>query len=229
MAKIVITGASSGIGASLAELFHKDGSHQLILTGRSERRLGAVARSTNGIPLICDITDEKQVEKTCTEIHARFDSPPDVLVNNAGHFAPKPFLETSPDLFRQQVDANLTGCFLMTRHLLPPMIGEGRGHVFFMGSVASIQGYAGASAYCAAKHGLLGLARSVRMETLNTGVRVTTILPGATLTPSWEGTTLHEERFMPPEDVARCVLDAWKLSHRTVIEEILLRPAEGDI
>ncbi len=229
MAKIVITGASSGIGAAIAESFYQDDSHEMILIGRSESRLEAVANSTKAHPLICDITDEAWVESACDEIRERFQSPPDVLVNNAGHFVAKSFLETTPDLFKEQIESNLTGCFLVTKNLLPAMITAKSGHVFFMGSVASIKGYAGASAYCAAKHGLLGLARAVRAETLNTGVRITTILPGATLTPSWAGTTLPQERFMSPEDVARCIVDVWRLSSRTVVEELLLRPVEGDI
>lgn len=229
MAKIVITGASSGIGTAIAESFYRDGTHEMILIGRSESRLKAVAKSTDSYPIICDITCTEQVESVCNEILSRFQAPPDVLVNNAGHFVAKPFLETPPDLFRAQIESNLTGCFLITNKLLPSMISTRSGHVFFMGSVASIKGYAGASAYCAAKHGLLGFARAVRAETLDMGVRVTTILPGATLTPSWDGTTLPEERFMPPEDVARSVIDVWKLSPRTVVEELLLRPAEGDI
>ncbi len=228
MANILVTGASSGIGAAIADVFRSDGDHQIILLGRSVRRLGAVAKKTKGKPMVCDITKEEQVEETCRKILLEF-GPPDVLINNAGHFVAKPFLETTPSLFRQQVEANLTGAFMVTRALLPSMLDAGSGHVFFMASVASQQAYAGASAYCAAKHGLLGLARVVRAETLNTGLRVTTVLPGATLTPSWDGTTLPEERFMPPEDVARCVLDSWKLSSRTVIEEVLLRPREGDI
>lgn len=229
MAKIVITGASSGIGASIAKIFYQEGSHRMILLGRSQTRLEEVARSTDAEAIICDITDEEKVDKTCTEILARFQSPPDILVNNAGHFVARSFLETTPELFREQIDVNLTGSFRITRGFLPSMIQAGSGHVFFTGSVASIRGYAGASAYCAAKHGLLGLARSIRAETLHTGVRITSILPGATFTPSWDGTTLPEERFMPPQDVARCVVDAWKLSSRTVIEEVLLRPREGDI
>ena len=229
MAKIVITGASSGIGAAIAKSFYQDGSHEMVLIGRSESRLEAVAVSTEAHPLICDITDEALVEIACDVIRERFQSPPDVLVNNAGHFVAKRFLETSTDLFNEQIESNLTGSFLVTKNLLPTMIASKSGHVFFVGSVASVKGYAGASAYCAAKHGLLGLARAIRAETLNTGVRITTILPGATLTPSWAGTTLPEDRFMPPEDIARCVVDVWSLSPRTVVEELLLRPAEGDI
>lgn len=229
MAKIVITGASSGIGTAIAESFYQDGIHEMILIGRSKPRLEAIANSTKAHPLICDITNEARVENACDEIRERFQSPPDVLVNNAGHFVAKPFLETAPDFFKEQIESNLTGGFLVTRNLLPTMIAAKSGHVFFMGSVASIKGYAGASAYCSAKHGLLGLARAIRAETLDTGVRITTILPGATLTPSWAGTTLPEDRFMSPEDVARCVVDAWRLSSRTVVEELLLRPTEGDI
>ncbi len=229
MAKVVITGASSGIGTSIAELFYQDAAHEMILIGRSERRLGAVAESTGAYPLICDITDEAQVKNAGQVILERFQSPPDVLINNAGNFAPKPFLATSPALFKEQIDSNLTGCFLITKSLLPAMIRRNAGHVFFMGSVASIKGYAGASAYCAAKHGLIGLARAIRAETLKSGLRITTILPGATLTPSWEGSPLPEERFMPPEDIARCIMDVWKLSNRTVVEELLVRPREGDI
>jgi len=218
MAKIVITGASSGIGASIAKAFHEDGAHDMILIGRSPNRLQAIASATSAEPIICDITDEHRVKKTCAQILERFQSAPEVLVNNAGQFTPKPFLATSSDLFRYQIESNLTGCFLITRELLPLMIHAKSGHVFFMGSVASIKGYAGAPAYCAAKHGLLGLARAIRAETLNTGIRITTILPGATLTSTWKGTTLPEERFMPPSDVARCVLDTWKMSHRTMVE-----------
>lgn len=228
MAKIIITGASSGIGAAIAEIFRSDGGHQIILLGRSVRRLGAVAKKTKGNPIVCDITKEEHIEETSRKILLEFGTP-DVLINNAGHFVAKPLLETTPSLFRRQVEVNLTGAFMVTRALLPSMLDAGSGHVFFMASVASQQAYAGGGAYCAAKHGLLGLARVVRAETLNSGLRVTTILPGATLTPSWDGTTLPEERFMPPQDVARCVLDTWKLSSRTVIEEVLLRPRGGDI
>lgn len=229
MAKIIITGASSGIGAEIAKAFYRDGSHQIIVLGRSRKRLDAIAKSTTATPLICDITDENGVKRICSEILETFKSAPDVLVNNAGHFESTPFLTMTADLFREQIDSNLIGSFLMTHQLLPSMIKAGAGHVFFMGSVASVYGYAGVTAYCAAKHGLLGFARAVRAETLETGVRVTTILPGATLTPSWDGTALPEDRFMPAEDVARCVLEAWKLSPQTVIEEVLLRPRGGDI
>ena len=69
----------------------------------------------------------------------------------------------------------------------------------------------------------------MREETKTLGLRVTTLLPGATLTPSWDGVDLPEERFMPPVDIARALVDIYHLSDRTVVEEILLRPQPGDI
>jgi NAD(P)-dependent dehydrogenase (short-subunit alcohol dehydrogenase family) len=154
---------------------------------------------------------------------------PEVLVNNAGLFRPAPLRQTAVEEFRAQLEANLTSAFLVTRAFLEPMIARRRGHIFFMGSVAALKAYPGSVAYCAAKHGLLGLARVVREETRQLGLRVTVVLPGATYTPSWEGVDLPEARFMPAEDIARAVRDVYHLSSRTVVEEILLRPQEGDL
>jgi NAD(P)-dependent dehydrogenase (short-subunit alcohol dehydrogenase family) len=174
------------------------------------------------------VTDDAAVSRTAEAVAARFGAA-NVLVNNAGLFRPGPLLDTTPDAFREQVEVNLTSAFLVTRAFLPPMVAAGRGHVFFLASVASLRAYPGGAAYGAAKHGLLGLARGVREETRERGVRVTTLLPGATYTPSWEGAGIDEHRFMPADDIAQTVLHAWQLSDRSVVEEIVLRPQRGDI
>jgi NAD(P)-dependent dehydrogenase (short-subunit alcohol dehydrogenase family) len=84
-------------------------------------------------------------------------------------------------------------------------------------------------AYGAAKHGMLGLARALREETREHGLRVITLLPGATYTDSWAASPLPEDRFMPPEDIARLVVDLHQMTDRTVVEEVLLRPQLGDV
>ncbi|NND71128.1 MAG: SDR family oxidoreductase, partial [Rhodothermales bacterium] len=91
------------------------------------------------------------------------------------------------------------------------------------------KGYPGGAAYCAAKHGVLGLARSLRAECIEHGIRVITFLPGATYTPSWEESGLPESRFIPADELARLVVDTATLSSRTVVEEIVIRPHLGDI
>jgi len=229
---VVVTGASQGIGKAVAERFAGEGA-RIALWSRTESKLEAVAercreQGAEAMVCPCDVTDDEDVQNAADAVLSEWGAP-DVLVNNAGAFTPAPIDETSADAFRSQVDVNLNAPYVVTKQFLSPMREAGSGHLFFMGSIASITAYPGSVAYCAAKHGLLGLARVVREETKEDALRVTTVMPGATRTPSWDGTELPDERFMAPDDVAEAVYDAFHLSPRTVVEEILLRPQEGDV
>ena len=233
MPTIVITGASQGIGAAVAEAFAREPDVRLALVSRSRDKLEQVAarcraHGAKADVFPCDVTGDEAVRRTSQAIVAQWGAP-DVLVNNAGAFQPGTLEDVTPAAFREQIEVNLTSAFLVTQAFLGPMKARGQGHLFYMASVASIKAYPGGAAYGAAKHGLLGLARGVREETKEAGLRVTTLLPGATFTPSWKGTDLPEARFMPPEDIAQTVLDVYRLSPRTVVEEIILRPQLGDV
>jgi NAD(P)-dependent dehydrogenase (short-subunit alcohol dehydrogenase family) len=232
---VFITGASQGIGAAIAELFAQTYGADLSVTlvARSEGKLREVAgrceaHGAKALVAPADVTSEAAVTEAAEAAHDSA-GPVDVLVNNAGSFTPGGFFETTSEQFLQQLHVNLTSAFYVSQSVVPAMLEAGRGHVFFVASVAAIRAYAGGVAYCAAKHGMLGLARVLREETKESGVRVTTLLPGATLTPSWDGTDLPQERFMPAEDIAQALLDAYRLSPRTVMEEVILRPQQGDI
>lgn len=233
MSLFVITGASHGIGRAVASAFAGEPGARLALISRNESLLEetrAVCRDRGAEAeyFVCDVTEEVAVRETADAVRDRWGAA-DVLVNNAGLFEPGPFRDTSLEVFRQQVEVNLTSAFTVTSAFLEDLLGRRRGHVFFMCSVASIKGYAGGAAYCAAKHGLLGLSRVLREETKEQGLRVTAVIPGATFTKSWEGAGLPEERFMPVDDVAAAVLAAYRMSGRSVVEEILLRPQLGDV
>lgn len=234
MRTVLITGASQGIGAAVARAFASDPSPStLLLVSRSADKLEAIEAEcrdfgAEAIAFPCDVTDEAAVEKLGAEVANQVGAI-DILINNAGQFEPGAFLDTSVDSFRAQLEVNLTSAFLVTRAFLPAMLERKTGRIVMIGSVASVKGYPGGAAYGAAKHGLLGLARTLREETLGSGVGITTLLPGATLTPSWDGVDVPAERLMPPEDIAKLVVGVTSLSPRTVVEELLVRPAEGDL
>lgn len=206
---------------------------RLALVARNEKNLASVAKACAKLgataeTFLCDVSDEGSVEAMAAAVTARF-SGVDVLVNNAGVFAGAPFAETKVADFDRIVAANLRSAFLVSRAFVPAMLKQKRGDVFFMSSIAGLGAYPNGAAYCAAKFGVTGLAKVLRAETKGTGVRVSCVYPGATWSPSWSQSGVPQERIMPAEDVARAFLDVWRMSRRTVVEEIILRPEQGDV
>ncbi|MEM8966927.1 MAG: SDR family oxidoreductase, partial [Bacteroidota bacterium] len=155
--------------------------------------------------------------------------PVEILVNNAGVFLPGQIHQEEDGALEKQIETNLYSAYHLTRALVPDMIEAKRGHIFNICSTASITAYTNGGSYCISKFALLGMSKVLREEMKPHNIRVTSVLPGATLTNSWAGSDLPEERFMPPEDVADTILNVYRLSERTVIEEILMRPQLGDI
>ena len=232
---VLVTGASQGIGADIALAFAAEAKARLILVARNEVNLATVAmrarqagaKSAEGIG--CDVTKAREVDLLARTVLARYRQPPDVLINNAGWFQPRSLSQMEPAEFDAVVAANLHSAFYVTRAFAPAMTQRKRGDIFFTASVASLRAFPQGGAYVAAKHGMLGLARAWREELRPCGIRVMTVLPGATVSPSWEGAGVKPERMMASEDVAAVFVDAWRKSERTVMEEIVLRPPLGDV
>jgi short-subunit dehydrogenase len=235
MPTILITGASQGIGAAIAAVFAKELRHaRLALVARSEKNLAKVAancrrlgaRSAEIFP--CDVTSEAEVAVMGKAVLAHFKTV-DVLINNAGIFRAAPFLTTSVADFDEIVAANLRSVFLVSKQFVPAMARRKRGDVFNMSSIAGLAAYPQSAAYCAGKFGVVGLSRVMREELKTSGVRVTVVCPGATASPSWSKSQVPIQRLMPAADVARAFFDIYKMSRRTVVEEIVLRPQLGDL
>jgi NADP-dependent 3-hydroxy acid dehydrogenase YdfG len=231
---IVITGASQGIGAAIARVFARGvPGVRLALVARNVRNLAATARAceqagATAAAVVCDVSDEASVAAMAAAVTRRFGAV-DVLINNAGSFTGAPFVKLSVAEFDRMIAVNLRGVFLVSRAFVPAMARRRRGDVFNMSSVAGRQAYPGGAGYSAAKFGVAGLSQTMRAELAGRGVRVCCVYPGATVSPSWRGSGVPAERMMPAEDVARAFLDIYRLTRRTVVEEIVLRPQRGDL
>jgi NAD(P)-dependent dehydrogenase (short-subunit alcohol dehydrogenase family) len=221
--RALVTGAGSGIGAAIADALAAEGA-SLVLVGRDAGRLAARADALGGATTaVCDVTDEAAVERlreTAGEI--------DLLVNNAGAAVSSPLARTELATWQQMLAVNTTGAFLLCRAFAPAMAERGDGRVVNVASTAGERGYPYVSAYCAAKHGLVGLTRALALEFARSGVTFNAVCPGYTETPLLEGavegivratgrkgddarTILLREnpmgRFVRPDEVASAV--AW--------------------
>ena len=231
---VLITGASQGIGAAIAKVFARElPGVRLALVARSEKNLTAVAKACTKVGataeiFLCDVSDDASVAAMATAVLKRFRQV-DVLINNAGKFVGAPLTEMTVNQFDAMYTANLRSVFLVSRAFLPEMVRRKAGDIFNMSSIAGRIAYPGGAGYSAAKFGVSGLSKVMRAELRDKGVRVCCVYLGATWSPSWEGSGVSPERVMPAEDVARAFFDVYRLSRRTVVEEIILRPQRGDI
>jgi len=230
----VITGATKGIGLALTELFAEQG-FDLAITARTEKdvfklreRLEVNYPSIQVLAQATDLAAPEQIQHFIELIQENW-TQVDVLINNAGIFLQGDLLSEPEERLTKMMQVNLYAPYYLCRAIAPIMQSVNKGHIFNICSVASKKVFPGSGSYATTKFALLGLTKALRQELLTSQVKVTAVLPGATWTASWDGATIPEERLMPPSDIAQAVWSAWQLSPRTVIEELVLRPQEGDL
>jgi hypothetical protein len=227
----VITGGGSGIGLAMARIFVANG-YSVVISGRDAKRLQQAATTISAdkkqvISIPCDVRDPASVQKLFHKI-GKGHSTIDVLINNAGvshAFAPVDQLPV--ETWKDVIDTNLTGTFLVTQAALP-LIRSG-GTIVNNLSVAAVQPFAGMSAYNASKFGALGFTHALREDLRKRGIRVLALLPGATATEIWSQfwPDAPKEKMISAETVAQAVLHAVSAPVNTTIEEIRIGPAAG--
>ncbi|SOZ35350.1 SDR family NAD(P)-dependent oxidoreductase [Cupriavidus neocaledonicus] len=184
----LVTGGGRGIGAAIARRLLADGA-SVTLLGRDAgtlqttvQALRAQAAAGAAVSYVAaDIADADSVARAFAAATAQA-GPVAMLVNNAGQAHSAPFLKTDAALWQRMLDVNLTGTFLCTQAALPAMLDAGWGRIVNVASTAGLIGYGYVSAYCAAKHGVIGLTRALALETAARGVTVNAVCPGYTET-----------------------------------------------
>jgi NAD(P)-dependent dehydrogenase (short-subunit alcohol dehydrogenase family) len=228
----LVTGGGSGIGLALARAFAREG-YAVAVTGRDERRLKSATRELEKssraevAALPCDVRDPASVEKLFAQLRKQH-SAIDVLVNNAGVAHALATVEKLPvETWKQVIDTNLTGTFLVTRAALP-LMPAGSTIVNNL-SISAVKVFEGMAAYNASKAGALGFTNVLRQELRKRGIRVLALLPGATNTEIWEQfwPDAPRERMVSPETIAQAVLLAVNAPAGAAVEEIRIGPTAG--
>jgi len=230
---ILVTGGTKGIGKAIIWRFAKEG-FDIFTCSRNQQELLALQKELNAsFPKIkvrikqADLS--KRDEVAAFAAFVREIGSPDVLVNNTGIFLPGAIHQEPEGNFELMMETNLFSAYHLTRAFVGDMIKRKSGYIFSMGSIAGTTAYPNGGSYAVSKWAMLGMTKCLREELKPYQIKVTSILPGATYTASWEGSDLPESRFMKSEDVAECVWGAYNLSPQTVVEELIIRPQLGDI
>lgn len=218
----VVTGASRGIGRAIA--LRLAGEYHVHALARSRKLLEELTdeiRAAGGActPLSADLTDPAAVARALDGIEA------DVVVNNAGVGALKPFLEITPEEWQQMIDVNLSALYHVTRALLPGMMARGRGHVVLIGSIAGRSAFVGGTAYGATKHAVMGFAESLMLEARERDVKVSVVNPGSVRTEFGRGELAGKSWALVPEDVADAVAYVLATPPNVLVHRLEVRAA----
>lgn len=178
---VVITGASRGIGAAIADSFDQLGA-KLTLIGRSQEALAKKCSTLQSATAKClDVTDETGVETAFAEITAT-SGQIDILINNAGAAESTPIHKMTSADWHHMINTNLNSSYFCTRQVVDNMRKNNWGRIINIASTAGLTGYSYVTAYCAAKHGVVGFTKALALELAQTGITVNTVCPGFTET-----------------------------------------------
>ena len=230
---IVITGAARGIGKAIAEKFAGEGN-SLFLCARNKDTLENTAEELQKkyltgkvYTMVADLSEKVNADAFADWCLTH--GVPDILINNAGGFAPGNILDEPDGNLENMINNNLYSAYHLTKKLAPAMVQNGKGHIFNICSVASLQAYNGGGSYSISKFALNGFSQNLRHELKAHNIKVTAVFPGAVFTDSWAGFDNSANRIMEATDIAAIIVSCTKLSAGAVPEEIVMRPQLGDL
>ncbi|PWS26659.1 short-chain dehydrogenase [Pedobacter yonginense] len=227
--KAVITGATKGIGRAIAIKLFNEGYHLALvarnLTELEQLRdeLFLIGRTILIYSVDCAVKEEvyrflHTVEKDFGDV--------DVLVNNVGAFLPGSMLDEEDEIFEKQQNINVNAAYYIGKFYGKKMRSQKHGHIFNICSVASNAPVKNGGSYSVTKAAMLSLNHVLRQELAPHQVKVTAFLPGSTKTSSWEGTSIPDDKFVQPQDIADTLFTILNLSKGVNVDEVLITPLD---
>lgn len=225
--KVVVAGATGGIGQQLVKLLLQGGA-QVFITGRNAQKLDALVQSLGISPsqsLAVDLSLESDVAALQEAVAAELGTP-DILVNLAGIGIIKPFEQLSAEEFHRSLSTNLFGTFLFVRAFIPAMKEAKKGLIINVPGVLGKVPMAGAAAYSASKYGIVGMMQSLREELKRTEIRITNLFLGGVDSPFWDTIDLkvQKEKMIREEEAARSIWFLCQQPASGVVSEMVLQP-----
>lgn len=230
----IVTGATKGMGLSIVKHLAAN-NYNLALCARNAIDLESLKKELNTqypqltvIVMTTDCGEPDEVRVFADFVNKSFLFI-DVLINNVGLFIPSKLMDEKEDDLQKQMQVNVFTPHFLSKYFGKKMQEAGKGHIVNICSISSVKPTVTAGSYSISKMALLGLTKVLRDELMPAGVKVTAVLPGSTLTGSWEGTTIPAARFIDPNDIARSIIACLSMSAGANVDEIIIRPLRGDL
>lgn len=225
--KVVVAGATGGIGAHLVRLLHQSGA-VLFITGRNATKLAELAASLSIPPEHCfatDLSDQNGMLRLGEAVLERLGTP-DILINTAGVGIIKPLEQLTAEDLMTSLQTNLVGSFLFVKAFLPAMKEAKKGLIINVPGVLGKVPMAGAAAYSASKYGLVGMMQSIREELKRTEIRITNLFLGGVDSPFWDTIDLRvqKDKMIREEEAARTIWFLCQQPASGVVSEMVLQP-----
>lgn len=234
MKNVLITGATRGMGKAISIAFAREGLNLAICSRNAaelqtfKQELQQIKADIKVVTMQADCSIKTEVLAFAVYAEQQLGDI-NVIVNNAGIYVASSILDDEEDAFEKLININLMPAYELYRYFGKKLMAAQQGHIFNICSSASVNPVVEAGMYSVTKFGLYGLNKVMRLEMQPYGVKVTAVIPGSTLTSSWKDVQVDSSRFIMPEDIARAIVNAYKMSPGANVDEIAIKPVFGQL